>query len=273
MKATVSNSGSDISKIGRPSPFELDLPWGDYNFSQRLYDLNHDWGIPTEKEVRFINQYLSKRPSRILDLACGAGRHAIGLSLLGHKVVGIDVGGYPIEMGQKAAAARRLAIDFIRRDIREIEYQSEFDAAFILCGQMGHFSPADSQKIFGKVAGALTEEGIFILHLNSFSEEDKKEYNGWYREKRPLYLANPSLVHREQYYFPEERVKLLRDFVIDSVSFDYRLFSVSEKEYTKEEIIALGEKSGLTLKESFGGYDGEPLEVSSHNRIFIFTRK
>jgi SAM-dependent methyltransferase len=273
MKATSSNSGSAISQIGRPSPFELDLPWHDYNFSQRLYDLNHDWGIPTEKEINFINRFVTKRPARILDLACGAGRHALGLSASGHKVVGIDIGGYPIKIARGLAEERRLAVDFIQRDIREIGYNSEFDMAFILCGQMGHFSPKDSELIFGKIAHALVAGGIFIVHLNSFSEEDKREYTGWYRENKPLYLANPSLVHREQYYFAKERVKLLRDFVIDSVSFDYRLFSISEKEYSKEEIVTLGKKSGLILKASSGGYDDEPLELSSTNRVFVFGRK
>jgi SAM-dependent methyltransferase len=273
MKATLLNNSSVISQIGRPSPFELDLPWKDYDFSRRLYDLNHDWGIPTEKEVNFINGIIKSKPAKILDLACGAGRHTLGLSSLGHNVTGIDIGGYPIEIARVSAEKRRLAIDFIQNDIREINYQSEFDMAYLLCGQLGHFSPADSGLIFKKVSQALFKDGIFVLHLNTFTDEDKREYTGWYREKKPLYLENPSLVHREQYYFSDQKVKLLRDFVIDSVSFDYRLFSVSEKEYTTEEVAEAGKACGLILQESFGGYDRESLVSSSRNRIFVFIRK
>ena len=42
-----------------------------------------DWMPQTQQAMEFVN-------GRILDIGCGAGRHALYLQLLGHEVVGID---------------------------------------------------------------------------------------------------------------------------------------------------------------------------------------
>ena len=63
--------------LKEPQPFEMELPWGEEGFAQRFYDIVHYWGIPTEKEISFIESYLPSH-SRVLDLACGGGPAAGG---------------------------------------------------------------------------------------------------------------------------------------------------------------------------------------------------
>ena len=59
--------------LEEPKPFEMDLPWGEREFSERFYKIVNFWGIPTEKEVSFLAGYLSSESDRVLDLACGGG--------------------------------------------------------------------------------------------------------------------------------------------------------------------------------------------------------
>ncbi|MCX8020370.1 MAG: class I SAM-dependent methyltransferase [Chitinophagaceae bacterium] len=48
-------------------------------------------GILTERETEFMISYFGLRPgSRVLDLMCGYGRHAIALARKGMEVTGVD---------------------------------------------------------------------------------------------------------------------------------------------------------------------------------------
>nr|MBN2278839.1 hypothetical protein [candidate division Zixibacteria bacterium] len=64
--------------LKEPVPFEMDLPWEDYGFSRRFYQIVHDWGIPTGEEIEFLDSFLTDQNNCVLDLACGGGRHTLG---------------------------------------------------------------------------------------------------------------------------------------------------------------------------------------------------
>ncbi len=145
--------------------------------------------------------------------------------------------------------------------------------AFFVCNQISHLSPDKCQTVFRNVSGALINGGIFIVHMVRFTDEDKSSYVHWYLEKEPFYLKNRSLVHREQYYFGKNRTKLIRDFAVDMVTRENRVFGVSEKNYTQTELQDFADNCGLTLRECFGDYDKSPLQENSPQRIFVFAKE
>jgi SAM-dependent methyltransferase len=259
--------------LKEPKPFEMDLPWGDRDFSERFYKVVHFWGIPTEEEVSFLGGYLNSKSNRVLDLACGGGRHSIELAAMGHDVTGIDIGEHPLELARREAEGKELKIDFRRGDILMPDFAGKFDMAFFICNQISHLSPDESQIVFRNVSESLVDGGIFIVHLVKFTDEDKSSFVHWYLEKEPFYLKNRSVVHREQYYFGNNRTKLIRDFAVDTVTRENSLFGVSEKNYTQTELQSFAENCGLTLKERFGDYNKSPLEENSPQRIFVFAKE
>lgn len=270
MKVKNKNGSEELDiLLEKPTPFEMSLPWGDEQFSRRFFEVVNYWGIPTEKEVAFITKYLNEN-SRVLDLACGGGRHALALAELGFRVTGVEIGRYPLELARTRANERGLGIDFVNEDILKLNYKDQFDLAFLICGQIGHCDPAQVQMIFKKVSRALVEGGIFIIHGWKFSGEDRSNYVRWYSEKKPFYLENPSIVHREQYYFEKERVKLIRDFAVDTVTHEGHIYSVSEKEYTTTELTKYAQKVGMELAETFGSFDRSPMTEKSESQIYVF---
>lgn len=259
--------------LKEPAPFEMDLPWGDPGFSSRFHNVVHSWGIPTEKEVAFLISYLEFKKARILDLACGGGRHSFDLAKLGHDVTGIDIGSFPIEFAKGIAAEHGLKVNFLQDDILKLDCKSKFDLAFLICGQLGHFSPGESQVIFRNASRSLVDDGIFVVHLPAFGNEDKSSYTQWYREKKPFYFEHQAIVHREQYFLENERVKLIRDFAIDSVTRVNRLFGISEKNYSHQELELFAQNSGFRLKEYFGDYDKAPPNENSPEEIYVFAKQ
>ena len=71
------------------------------------------WTDRTGAEVDRLLKILKPRgDERILDLACGSGRHSLELRRRGFEVVGTDISEELIEIGRRDAAAAGLEVEF-----------------------------------------------------------------------------------------------------------------------------------------------------------------
>jgi 2-polyprenyl-3-methyl-5-hydroxy-6-metoxy-1,4-benzoquinol methylase len=61
--------------------------------------------------------YRIKAGSRVLDLACGSGRHALAAASLGAQVTAIDKDAAALEIGRKEAKARQLEVSWKQHDL------------------------------------------------------------------------------------------------------------------------------------------------------------
>ena len=61
--------------------------------------------------------YRIRSGSRVLDLACGSGRHALAAAALGAKVTAVDHDEASLELGRKEAKARRLDLTWEQLDL------------------------------------------------------------------------------------------------------------------------------------------------------------
>ncbi|MBS1794795.1 MAG: methyltransferase domain-containing protein [Acidobacteria bacterium] len=62
------------------------------------------------------------KPGTALDLACGAGRHAVFLAAKGWRVTAVDAAPAGLALARQKAAAENLAIDFRRADLETGEF-------------------------------------------------------------------------------------------------------------------------------------------------------
>ena len=125
----------------------------------------------TQGECDFIEKELRCDKSlRILDVGCGTGRHSIELSKRGYRVTGIDLSESQLARARGKANEQNLSIDFLRHDARNLPFQSEFDAAIMLCE--GGFSLMETDEmnfeILKNVTRSLIDKGKFV-----FSERRK----------------------------------------------------------------------------------------------------
>jgi 2-polyprenyl-3-methyl-5-hydroxy-6-metoxy-1,4-benzoquinol methylase len=61
--------------------------------------------------------YLIHPGTRVLDLACGAGRHSIAAAELGAQVTGVDGDAARLRAARKVAQYRRLSVDWVEADL------------------------------------------------------------------------------------------------------------------------------------------------------------
>lgn len=98
--------------------------------------------------------------AKILDLACGKGRHAIHLNQLGFTVLGADLSANSILEANKSA---NTTLHFKEHDMRE-PFEEKFDAIFNLFTSFGYFeNPADNLKTLKAIKDSLTEYGFAVI--------------------------------------------------------------------------------------------------------------
>ncbi len=129
---------------------------------------NQSWVEDTENQVDFIIKTLNLTgEERILDLACGYGRHALSFARRGYSVVGVDITSEYIDDAQKTAKTELLNADFINADIRDVQFENEFDVVLNLAdGAIGYLeSDKENLKIFDVVSRALKSDGKHFMDI------------------------------------------------------------------------------------------------------------
>lgn len=133
-------------------------------FNSPYYDLLYRHRDEKEAEVFIKNlvQFLNLKPHhKILDLACGKGRHSITLNKLGLDVIGVDLSPRNIAFAKKFENDR---LRFEIGDMREVVKENHFTHVLNLFTSFGYFSNhIDNQKVIESVYQSLKPKGVFVL--------------------------------------------------------------------------------------------------------------
>jgi SAM-dependent methyltransferase len=222
------------------------------------------WVEYTDEEVDFVISTLElKGNEKILDLACGFGRHSLALAARGYSVVGVDITPDYITDARAEAQKRSLNATFICDDIRNISFKNEFDVVLNLAdGAIGYFeSEYDNMIIFDKIADSLKSGGkSFIETTNieyarkffpkadwdagsksitllyySFNEETKRFFQEWYllRYGEITKLPTP-FCYSARLYSTEEFINILKDrnLIVKAVWGNDSKKSISENDFS-----------------------------------------
>lgn len=223
----------------------------------------------TKEEVSFLEKILNlKKGMRILDLACGHGRHSVELARRGYKVIGQDLNSFFLQKAKKAAKKARVSIEWVNNDMRDIPFESEFDVVVNLFTAFGYLEDErEDQKVLSQVARALKRGGKFVLDIINrerlmrvHQSRDWKEFPDGSIE---LYERSYDFATG---YHPERRIRIWKNNKREERVLTLRL-------YTLVELIAMCKNTGLQFKEAYGNFNGEPLGLDSKRCIIIAEKK
>ena len=115
-----------------------------------------------------LTQYLNlPDKAKVLDLACGKGRHAIYLSQLGYTVLGADLSENSIAEANKNSNTH---LSFKVHDMRE-PFEEKFDAIFNLFTSFGYFEDeADNLKTLIAIKDSLSETGFAVIDFMNVNQ-------------------------------------------------------------------------------------------------------
>lgn len=221
----------------------------------------------TREEVDAIETILHLRKgARILDLACGAGRHSIELAKRGYRVTGYDLSEELLKTARSAARAAKQDVDFAQGDMRELPYRGAFDAVINMFSSFGYFDSVDEdRKVLEGVARALTIRGKVLMdRFNRESLAYELPLQGW------RVGVDGSVILQEDTFDVLRGRYDTRQIVIDRDGTREHLGSV--RAYTLPELKGLFDAAGLPIHRVLGGLDLSPY-VARSRRLVLYAVK
>ena len=120
----------------------------------------------TQAEAKFVTDSLALEPGgHILDVGCGYGRHAMELAARGYYVVGLDNSLPLLLRGADEAQRRGLSINFVHGDMREMNFEAQFDGAYCLFSSFGFFDDETNKRTAQHIARALKPGARFVVEV------------------------------------------------------------------------------------------------------------
>lgn len=240
------------------------MPWFKDWFDSPYYHLLY--GKRDDKEAEsFIHSLVQllapPRGARMLDLACGKGRHARILASLGFEVTGIDLSENNI------AEASRYSSDTLHfevHDMRNLFRENEFDYVFNLFTSFGYFENEDDNiKTLESAHECLTERGIFIqdyFNANIIPER--------FRAQETKMVDGVEFVIRKT--IDHKRIVKCINFCDKGVDYDFRE-KVSLFNY--DDFKAMYRKTGFHILHTFGDYNLGPFDAGRSERLILISEK
>ena len=201
---------------------------------------------------------------KVLDLACGPGRHSILFARKGFDVTGIDLSDNLLRVAESSARKEKLDIQFIKSDIRKVELTDKFDLVVNLFTSFGFFeTDEDNFSIFRTASDLLKPSGYFVfdflnstfLKNNLISESSEDKHHEKIIQKRRI-----------------EGNRVIKDIIIQHNGM-IKTFYESVKLYRCGELHKAIIENGLAIKKTFGDFTGSDFNEATSPRIIIIAQK
>lgn len=196
---------------------------------------------------------------KILDLACGKGRHSVYLNSLGYNVTGVDLS------EQSIAHAKQFENETLKFNVHDMSkpYPDTFDAVFNLFTSFGYFEDENSNlKTIEAIKEELNEFGFGVIDfmntnyvIENLVAEDIKTVEGIdFYQKR---------------YVKDGYIIKDINFEADGEQFE---FQERVKAFTLEDFETLFEKAGVYLLDVFGDFKLKKYHSKSSERLIMIFK-
>lgn len=193
--------------------------------------LSLDTAAAVEPELDFVQKHspLDQFP-RILDVACGIGRHAAPLASMGYDVVGIDISEAALEVARKSSPTNA---QFYCLDMHNLDaIEGEFDAVLFLWASFGYGTHDENQHLLEATARRTRVGGRILLDVYQRDAVARLASQDTAQHGSRIISTKRSL--KENRY----RVDITYSDTIDSDAFEWQV-------YTPSELCAAGSAAGL----------------------------
>jgi ubiquinone/menaquinone biosynthesis C-methylase UbiE len=197
--------------------------------------LRFDYAKGTKQEARFLRDALAELPAdaRVLDVACGVGRHE---PLVPWHVVGVDLTRGLLEVARDTCPTPKLRyVSWVQADARALPLRpASFDAAWSLCEGAFGLLPDDAAhvRMLREVHAALKPGAPFVLSAMSVF----------------------AMVHDEHF---DLATNVMTDVNrVKSPTGETKSFRLSTRAFAPREVLAMGRAAGFEAEHLWGGVTG-----------------
>ncbi len=248
---------------------EMEMPskqpcWFEHWFDSPYYHLLYKHRDEDEAQF-FIDNLVKKlalnKGAKILDLACGKGRHAIHMNNLGYDVIGIDLSEESISIAKKA---ENETLAFFVHDMRELYWADHFDCVLNLFTSFGYFDEeSDNLKTLQSVHDGLKPGSVLVIDFMNVA-----------KALRELIAAEIITVEDAEFHI-NRTVK--DDFLIKNI--EVRKGGTIQHFMEKVHLLHLDHfkkyfaETGFDIINLWGNYSLEDFNAETSERLIIVGRK
>lgn len=215
--------------------------------------------------IEKLVQYLKPKPAtKLLDVACGKGRHSKALADMGFDVTGIDLS---IESILEAKNDESEQLHFYTHDMRLPFWINYFDIAFNFFTSFGYFkTQREHNNAIRSIAQSLKLNGILVIdYLNVSYEENQFE------KKTEKNIDDHHFIvtkwHDATHFYKQIQViNNVGELPINLSTERVAKFSLNDF----KEMLSL---QNMQIEEVFGGYDLNKYVEEKSVRMIILARK
>jgi len=200
--------------------------------------------------------------SKVLDLACGKGRHALQLHRLGYDVTGVDIAPQSIDYAQRVH--EQSGLRFHVHDMRMPFATDRFHLVVNLFTSFGYFhNREDDARTIRSVAAALRPGGRFVIDFMNVVKVQKNLVP--YEEKQvqgvrfTIWRSVENGIIHKRIHVQDKETELDFEEQVDAI--DHERFS------------AYFDQAGLRETDTFGDYQLNPFDAHASDRLIMIGTK
>jgi len=222
----------------------------------------------TAIETGFIAEILAlPEGAEVLDLACGFGRHAIGMAQRGFRVTGLDFNPHYLEIAAADAKTAGAQVTWRAGDMRDLGATPVFDGVYSYFTSFGYFEDDENEKVLAAVARVLRPQRRFLLDVMNrdwiLTHADQRTWTQ--RDDGALLMEETALD------LIQSRV-IARQILIDPKGGPQVAKEYSLRAYTCGELSALLRRHGFSVRDVLGGANRESYTAESRRLMIVAER-
>jgi SAM-dependent methyltransferase len=227
--------------------------------------------VPTAQtftECDFIEHFLPMATfPRILDLACGTGRHSLELARRGYRVTGVDIDAHALAIASETSGQLNVEATFLQLDLRDITSMNEsFDGVVLVWQSFGFFEAHELIVVFSAVRNVLRAGGRFILDVYN-----RQHYE---RDVVPRNAIDGDILPHGDPWGDRARIVSDQFAYADDARVDSRSGSLFDPHlFSPGQIAGIASNHGLHLIASCSEFTAEIAATSDHPRMQLVFEK
>ena len=240
------------------------MEWFEQWFNSEYYHILYKNRNYDEAEFflkKLTNLKYFTKSKKIIDVACGKGRHSIFLNKIGFNVTGIDLSKNSINQAKKY---KKKKLKFDVADMRLTYRQQEYDIAINLFTSFGYFEKdEDDEKVLTAMYNNLKDDGILVI-----------DFINIYKALSNLKVKEIKTINNIKFHITKNSDE---NFLYKKIAFHdqnkHYKFIEKIKIITSAKFKKLLSHAGFEIIEKFGNYSLKKFDIKESERLIIIAKK